>query len=185
MQNPTCSILVLERRESEAATAAHKVGESTVELGTHYLREVLDIKGYLEEHELPKHGLRFFLKSNTKEDIASRVELGPRLRLPVPSHQLDRGTVENYLMKLTMQKGTDLLLGAKVSNVDLDKNAGHKVSYIKSGEETTVKCRWVADASGRSSIMKRKLKFQKPMEHHTNAAWWRLRGVIDIDTWDQ
>jgi len=31
--------------------------------------------------------------------------------------------------------------------------------------------------------MKRKLKFQKPMEHHTNAAWWRLKGVIDIDTW--
>ena len=102
---PDISILVLERRESEAATAAHKVGESTVELGTHYLREVLDIKGYLEEHELPKHGLRFFFKNDTKEDIASRVELGPRLRLPVPSHQLDRGTLENYLMKLTREKG--------------------------------------------------------------------------------
>ncbi|HQW92764.1 MAG TPA: FAD-dependent oxidoreductase, partial [Ferruginibacter sp.] len=41
---PGISILVLERRETAAATAAHKVGESTVELGTHYLREVLDIK---------------------------------------------------------------------------------------------------------------------------------------------
>ena len=118
-EKPGISILVLERRETEAATAAHKVGESTVELGTHYLREVLDIKGYLEEHELPKHGLRFFFPSETKEDIASRVELGPRLRLPVPSHQLDRGTLENYLMKLTQEKGTELLLGAKVSNVDL------------------------------------------------------------------
>ena len=46
---PDISILLLERRETEATTAAHKVGESTVELGTHYLREVLDIKGYLEE----------------------------------------------------------------------------------------------------------------------------------------
>ncbi|MEI9910605.1 MAG: hypothetical protein WDO71_13575 [Bacteroidota bacterium] len=73
----------------------------------------------MEEHELPKHGLRFFFKSHTKDDIASRVELGPRLRLPVPSHQLDRGTLENYLMWLTQEKGTDLLLGAKVSNVDL------------------------------------------------------------------
>ena len=115
---PGISVLVLERRESEAATAAHKVGESTVELGTHYLREVLDLKGYLEEHELPKHGLRFFFPSETKEDIASRVELGPRLRLPVPSHQLDRGTLENYLMKHTREKGTELVLGAKVSNVD-------------------------------------------------------------------
>jgi len=180
---PGINILILERREAEASVAAHKVGESTVELGTHYLREVLDLKGYLEEYELPKHGLRFFFKNNTKEDIASRVELGPRLRLPVPSHQLDRGTLENYMMKLTKEKGTTLLLGAKVSNVDIDRDAGHSVSYIKDGEEVTVKCRWVADASGRSSILKRKLQFQKPMEHHTNAVWWRLKGVIDIDTW--
>ena len=180
---PDLSILVLERRETEAATAAHKVGESTVELGTHYLREVLDLKGYLEEHELPKHGLRFFFKSHTKEDIASRVELGPRLRLPVPSHQLDRGTLENYMMRLTREKGTELLLGAKVSNVDLSVDTGHKVSYIKDGEEISVKCRWVADASGRASVLKRKLQFQKPMEHHSNAVWWRLKGVIDIDTW--
>jgi flavin-dependent dehydrogenase len=180
---PDISILVLERRESEASTAAHKVGESTVELGTHYLREVLDLKGYLEEFELPKHGLRFFFKNDTKEDIASRVELGPRLRLPVPSHQLDRGTLENYLMKLTREKGNDLVLGAKVSGVDIDAANLHTVSYIKSGQEIKVKCRWVADASGRSSIMKRKLQFQKPMEHHTNAAWWRLKGVIDIDEW--
>lgn len=176
------SVLVLERRETEASTAAHKVGESTVELGTHYLREVLDLKGYLEEHELPKHGLRFFFPSETKEDIASRVELGPRLRLPVPSHQLDRGTLENYLMKHTREMGNELILGAKVSNVDLLAD-GHKVSYIKDGEEHTVTCRWVADASGRSSILKRKLQFQKPLEHHSNAVWWRLKGVIDIDTW--
>jgi flavin-dependent dehydrogenase len=173
----------LERRESEADTAAHKVGESTVELGTHYLREVLDLKGYLEEHELPKHGLRFFFKNDTKEDITSRVELGPRLRLPVPSHQLDRGTLENYLMKLTREKGNQLELGAKVSGVDIDAANVHTVSYIQGREEKKVTCRWVADASGRASVLKRKFQFQKPMEHHVNAAWWRLKGVIDIDTW--
>ncbi len=177
------SILVLERRETKATTAAHKVGESTVELGTHYLREVLGLKDYLEEHELPKHGLRFFFKSHTKDDIASRVELGPRLRLPVPSHQLDRGTLENYMILLTQQKGTEIILGAKVSNVNLSVDASHEVSYIKGGVEIKVKCRWVADASGRASILKRKLQFQKPMEHHINAVWWRLKGVIDVDTW--
>lgn len=180
---PGISILVLERRETEATTAAHKVGESTVELGTHYLREVLSLTEYLEAHELPKHGLRFFFKNNTKEDIASRVELGPRLRLPVPSHQVDRGTLENHLAKLTQEKGTGLILGAKVSGVDIDADNRHEVTYIKNGEEIKVKCRWVADASGRASVMKRKLQFQKPMEHHTNAVWWRLKGVIDVDTW--
>ncbi len=185
---PDISILLLERRDTAAPLAAHKVGESTVELASHYLREVLDLKGYLEEHELPKHGLRFFFKSHTKEDIASRVELGPRYRLPVPSHQLDRGTLENYMTKLTQEKGSDYLLGAKVSNVELvsgpeSTDHSHKVSYIKDGVEETVSCRWVADASGRGSILKRKLQFQKPMEHHINTSWWRLKGVIDIDDW--
>ena len=98
--NPEVKILVLERRESEATTAAHKVGESTVELGSHYLREVLGLKEYLEAHELPKHGLRFFFPSHTKDDIPTRVELGPRERLPQPSHQLDRGTLENHMREI-------------------------------------------------------------------------------------
>ena len=143
---PDISILLLERRDTAAPLAAHKVGESTVELASHYLREVLDLKGYLEEHELPKHGLRFFFKSHTKEDIASRVELGPRYRLPVPSHQLDRGTLENYMTKLTQEKGSDYLLGAKVSNVELvsgpeSTDNSHKVRYINDGVEETVSCR--------------------------------------------
>ena len=75
------------------------------------------------------------------------------------------------------------MLGAKVSNVDIDAAGKHEVSYIKDGEEKKVSCRWIADASGRASILKRKLQFQKPMEHHSNAVWWRLKGVIDIDTW--
>ncbi|MEQ1553595.1 MAG: FAD-dependent monooxygenase [Ferruginibacter sp.] len=181
---PNISILVLERRETEAPLAAHKVGESTVELGTHYLREVLNLKEYLEEHELPKHGLRFFFKNNTKEDIASRVELGPRLRLPVKSHQLDRGTLENHMAKHTSELGTNFLLGAKVVNVELSTSGGlHKVTYLRHGIEEKVGCKWVVDSSGRASILKRKLQFIKPLDHAINTAWWRLKGVIDIDTW--
>lgn len=105
------------------------------------------------------------------------------MRLPVPSHQVDRGTLENYLMEHTQEKGSELILGAKVSAVDILPEDNHVVTYIKDGEEVKVTCRWVADASGRASVMKRKLQFQKPMEHHSNAVWWRLKGVIDIDTW--
>ncbi len=175
-------ILVLERRGSEATTAAHKVGESTVELGSHYLREVLGLKEYLEEHELPKHGLRFFFPSSDKDDIPTRVELGPRERLPQPSHQLDRGTLENYMSRKTQELGTEYILGATVKDVALFPNM-HIVTYLKNGNELKVQCKWVADATGRGSFMKRKLQFQKPMEHHVNAVWWRLKGVIDIDDW--
>ena len=180
--NAAISILVLERRESGAATAAHKVGESTVELGSHYLREVLGLKEYLEEFELPKHGLRFFFPTGDKDDIAGRVELGPRERLPTPSHQLDRGTLENFLVKRSEELGTTVILGATVKDVSITADS-HTVSFLKNNEEQQVTCKWVADATGRGSFMKRKLDFHKPMEHHVNAVWWRLKGVIDIDDW--
>jgi flavin-dependent dehydrogenase len=180
--NPAISILMLERRESGAVTAAHKVGESTVELGSHYLREVLGLKEYLEEFELPKHGLRFFFRTGDKDDIATRVELGPRERLPTPSHQLDRGTLENFLAERTQELGTELIMGATVKDVNINEG-NHTVSFFKNGEEIKAQCTWVADATGRGSFMKRKLDFHKPMEHHVNAVWWRLKGVIDIDDW--
>lgn len=182
MAKPDIRILILERRKSVAPTAAHKVGESTVELGSHYLREVLQLKGYLEEHELPKHGLRFFFTNETKGDITSRVELGPRAWLPTPSHQLDRGTLENYLMEKTMSLGTEFVLDASVKDVEFG-DAYHTVIYTCKGEEMQATGRWVADATSRFSLLKRKLGFQKPMEHHVNAVWWRLKGVIDIDNW--
>ena len=182
--NPDIGILILERRENDAATAAHKVGESTVELGSHYLREVLGLKEYLEQHELPKHGLRFFFPSHDKEDISSRVELGPRERLPAPSHQLDRGTLENHLVKRTKELETEYILGATVKNVSISGH-GHEVTYLKGEDEIEAHAKWVADATGRSSFIKRKLEFQKPMEHHVNAVWWRLKGVIDVDDWSE
>lgn len=184
LNKPDIKVLVLERRKSVAPTSAHKVGESTVELGSHYLRETLGLKEYLEKHELPKYGLRFFFKSHNKEDITTRVELGPRKWLYTPSHQLDRGTLENHLAENTIAKGTTVLLNAAAKEVEFGEEF-HTVTYTHDGEEKTATARWVADASGRGSLLKRKLGFQKPMEHHTNAVWWRLKGVIDIDHWSE
>lgn len=179
---PDIKILVLERRKSAASIAAHKVGESTVELGSYYLRHVIGLKDYLEKHELPKYGLRFFFKNNTKENIASRVELGPRKWLYTPSHQLDRGTLENHLAEKTTGMGTEFLLDAAVKDVEFGKEK-NIITYTHQGQEVKASCRWVADASGRGSFLKRKLGFEKPMEHHTNAVWWRLKGVIDVTNW--
>ena len=120
--NPNITILILESRDKAAAIAAHKVGESTVELATHYFREVLGLKDYLEEFELPKHGLRFFFTDEKKTELSNRVELGPRLKLPVPSHQLDRGTFENFLEKHTKELGTDFLLAARAKDVVFGEN---------------------------------------------------------------
>lgn len=181
-QNPDIKVLVLEKRDDAAPDAAHKVGESTVELATHYLREVLGLKDYLDEHQLPKHGLRFFFSPKHKTTIHKRVELGPKVLLPVPSHQLDRGILENDLVRFSRELMNDVVLGAKVENVDITTE-NHSVTYSVDGNQTTATARWVVDASGRASILKRKFGFAQPHAHHCNAAWFRVDWKIDIDDW--
>ena len=182
--NKDISILILEQRKEAAPTAGHKVGESTVELGTHYLREVLGLRDYLDKHQLPKHGLRFFFSPEYKDQIEKRVELGPRERLPLPSHQIDRGTFENDLIDMSREAGCEIQLGARVKEVQINDEL-HAVGYKQSGQDLQVNSKWVVDATGRGSFLKRKMGFEKPMEHNINAAWFRVEGEIDVDHWSQ
>ena len=181
-ENPDINVVVLEKREGDADQAAHKVGESTVELATHYLREVLDLKEYMDEFQLPKHGLRFFLSPKHKTEIHKRVELGPKVFLPVPSHQIDRGIFENDLIKMALDKGIDVKLGAKVTGAEINGN-GHTVSFAQGDSTEELKTKWVVDASGRASFLKRKLGFAEEYDHNVNSAWFRVDHKIDIDTW--
>lgn len=177
---PKITIAVLELRREAAPDAAHKVGESTVELGTYYLREVLGLTEYLETYQLPKMGLRFFFSPHIKEQIANRVELGAKGKLPIPSHQLDRGTLENELARRDLEMGVDVIFGARVQGVDLS-DKGHIVTYTKDGETIQVQGNWVVDATSRVSILKKKLGFEKESAHDINAAWFRVKGEIEID----
>ncbi len=180
--NPDIKILILESRDKAAAVAAHKVGESTVELATHYYREVLGLKEYLEEFELPKHGLRFFFNDGSKQELSNRVELGPRLKLPVPSHQLDRGTFENFLEKHTQSLGNDFLLASRVKDVNINADY-HEIIYAHERQDKSVFGKWIVDATSRISLLKRKFNFAKEAPHNVNAAWFRVKGVVDIDDW--
>lgn len=181
---PNASIILMERRDGGAPEAAHKVGESTVELGTHYIREVLDLKDYMDEHQLPKHGLRFFFSPQHKNDISKRVELGPRKLLPVPSHQIDRGTFENKLTELCHERGIEVLLGAKVNEVEFN-DAGHTVEFNHENEDENITARWVVDATGRASFLKRKLGLKKEIDHAVCSAWFRIKGDLNVDDWSE
>src|SRR6185312_9208429 len=73
---PATRILVVEKQEHPVPEAAHKVGESTVEIQAHYLRDVLGLQEHLQTQQLPKFGLRMFFSAGDNQDIARRVELG-------------------------------------------------------------------------------------------------------------
>src|SRR5436305_1285743 len=66
---PATRILVADRQPQPVAEAAFKVGESTGELGAHYLTDVLGLKEHVQVHHLTKLGLRMFF--STKQTATS------------------------------------------------------------------------------------------------------------------
>ncbi len=179
---PGITVLVLEKQTGEAPIATHKVGESTSELGSSYLREVLNLKEYLTASQLPKYGFRFFFSPEVSQTISRRVEVGSRISNPYPTHQIDRGLFENDLKKILLQHGVELLAGTRVVEVNLSTPT-HTIKYESGPEIHKVNTRWLIDASGRSSLLKRKLGLVRKFEHNINAAWFRINHAIDIDDW--
>src|SRR5271166_5923296 len=72
---PQARVLVAEGKTYPAREAAHKVGESSVEIGAHYFDTVLGFREHLEQRQLRKMGLRFFMPYGDNSDLAKRVEL--------------------------------------------------------------------------------------------------------------
>ncbi|MEO7019919.1 MAG: tryptophan 7-halogenase [Ktedonobacteraceae bacterium] len=183
---PETSILVVEKQKHPVPEAAHKVGESTVEIGGYYLRDILDLDEHLQTQQLPKFGLRFFFSADDNQDITQRVELGHAIPPPlrVETYQLDRGRLENALGCKLLEQGIAFLDGCKVQQIDLQPQSDtHRVRILSEGNERTIQARWVVDASGRSSLLKRQLGLAKKVDHAANAAWFRVGYPIDINKW--
>lgn len=177
------SILVLEKNQQPAPEAAFKVGESTVELGSYYLREVLDLKNQLEQTQLLKAGLRFYFPAGDNRDITRRVELGGAIMPPIRGHQLDRGRFENMLWVANQQQEIECWDGCSVRQVTLDDTAQHTITVRRQESEETIAARWVIDASGRAGLLKRQLDLAEEIPHDASAIWFRLGMRIDVDQW--
>ena len=177
---PETSVLVAEKRELPPPEAAFKVGESTVEVGAYYYRELCGMADHLEQRHLRKAGLRFFFPAGGNEDIARRVEFVTPDQYW--NHQIDRGRFENEAFDRAVQLGADAFRGYRVMDVELDPSSQHKVVMQREGGGAIdVAARWVVDASGRANILRRKLGLQTETGHHINAAWFRLAGGLDVE----
>jgi 2-polyprenyl-6-methoxyphenol hydroxylase-like FAD-dependent oxidoreductase len=181
-QDPGMGITVLERSGSLPPAAAHKVGESVVEIGAHYLSEVLGLEQLLDQTQLPKFGLRFFFGGNSLADFSEADELGARTPLPVHTYQLDRGLLEGDLARLAAEQDIRVIRGVTVKRVDLHRDGrSHRVEFWSGGEPGSISCCWVVDAAARAAILKRKLGLEKPSPHSINSVWFRLDQAIDVD----
>src|SRR5438876_11015883 len=116
---PATRILVIEKQKHPVPEAAHKVGESTVEIAGHYLRDVLGLGEHLQAQHLNKYGLRMFFSLDGNQDITQRVELGHAVLPPriVGTYQLDRGRLENELGSELPRRGITYQDKCKVQQI--------------------------------------------------------------------
>ncbi len=182
---PDLNVLVLERRAHPVPEAAHKVGESTVEIGAHYFANVLGLKQHLMDAQLKKFGFRFFF-SEGRMDFDQVTELGASEPMPVGSWQIDRGIFENFLGEEVQRRGVHFVDNAMVRELTLaqDRETPHQVRWQQgSGQMQTAQARWMVDACGRAGIIKKKLDLGRDNAHAAHAVWFRINGRITPDDW--
>lgn len=199
LRMPELSVAVVERNPHPVPEAAHKVGESLVELSTYYFAEVLGLREHLDKAQLPKLGLRFFFHTRQEALKSYRrfedcVELGANQFPPSPSYQIDRGIFENFLGEYCRELGVSFLDNTRVTDVELCSLEGAKkqdqthfiqVEDRASKERKTLSAKWVVDASSRASLIKKKLGLEKDSTHKVSAAWFRISDRVDISDWSE
>jgi len=186
---PALEVTVLERARHPVPAATHKVGESLVEIGAHYLGTVLGLEAHLSSRQLRKFGFRFFL-SDGRLDVDQVSEVGITRHFPIRTYQIDRGIFENALAQEVRASGMRFLDGAVVRDFTIAEpgsGADHEVLYERTGAQGDTQCRirarWLIDASGRAGLVKRRLGLEEPNEHEANGVWFRIGTPIDVDDW--
>lgn len=174
---PEASVAVIERTTRPLPEACHKVGESSVELSSHYFDQVLGLHDYLKAEHIEKNGLRFFC-GNGRAPLHTRPEIGPSEFPVLPSYQLDRGKLETDLRGFVERAGVDLMEGRAVREITLGANgASHRVRL---DDDRVLEGRWLLDASGRARLLSKKLDLKRPSTNRADAAWFRVRGRVRV-----
>ncbi len=182
---PDMDILVLERNRHPLPAAAHKVGESTVEIGADYFDTTLGLRDHLDAAHIRKFGLRYFL-SDGHHRIEDCTELGVSRILPAPSYQIDRGIFETFLGEEVRRRGIDFRDGATVKRFSVgERGAAHEVQFTDANGEHSASARWLLDASGRAALLRRRFDLTLDNGHHANAVWFRMNTRLNIDDWSR
>ena len=177
---PGLAIRVLERRRHPVPAAAHKVGESTVEIGAHYFADTLGLREHLDAAQVRKFGFRFFF-SDGRAELDRCPELGISRVFPTPTWQLERGTFENFLGREVERRGIEFVQGVTVRAIET--GAPHVVRATHDGAARVHHARWLVDASGRAGLLRRQFGIEEDNGHHIGAAWMRIDARLHLDHW--
>lgn len=177
---PEARILLCER----APDRSWKVGESSVEIAGNYLTRKLGLGRYLYERHLPKNGLRFFFDDESRDGaLESLSEIGSTALPHLPSFQIDRARMERDLLAMNASAGVEVAFG-KVSDISLGTGGdAHGFTLTPNGSEagTSMRARWIVDASGRAGLLAKPKGLWVEETHRIAAVWGRFRNVPDLD----
>ena len=178
---PDLSVVVIERNQFPVPKTTAKVGESTVEIASHYLSETLGFKDHFQGEHLRKFGLRCFF-GEPQADFSKQDELGVSELFGIPTYQLDRGVVENHLYEQITDLGVDVIDAASTKDIQLSEHQQTVTVETQEGE-MQLDSRWLVDAAGRQQLIKNKNNLSKDNGHKGNALWFRIDRRIQIDDW--
>jgi flavin-dependent dehydrogenase len=179
---PALRVLLAEKRRHPVPEAAFKVGESSVEIGAHYFQHVIGLEQHLRHAQLEKLGLRYFFPANGNHRIERRFELGPPGFPPVPSFQLDRGRLENMMLRANRDDGVDVQDDCRVTSCEFG-DPFHRVEIQTGSGVAHVEGRWLVDASGRRGLIRQRLGLTRKVGHFANACWFRIPHRLRVDDW--
>ena len=178
---PELDIVVLERNVFPVPEKTAKVGESTVEIGSRYLNHTLGLRQHFNERHLRKHGLRCFF-GTPQADFSLQDELGVSQLFGIPTYQIDRGAIENYLHQAVTEQGVDVIDDVTTRIVDIKDD--EKTIAVRNGSgEQHFRGRWLIDAAGRQALIKNKLGLAQSNDHKGNALWFRINRQVKLDEW--
>ena len=180
-KRPEARVLIIEK----TAAFDRKVGESTTEVSSCYMTKILGLTHYLGHHQLAKQGLRLWFSNRPDQSFDDCVEVGPGYQSRLPGFQVDRAKLDSHMLDLAVKAGCDLWRPAKVTKCELNNTNGQTVNAVVDLDERSVVCRWVVDATGRATMLARKLGHFRPNnEHPINAVWARFSGVKQWDSYE-
>lgn len=177
---PQLAIRVLERRCHPVPATAHKVGESTVEIGAHYFADTLGLREHLDTAQVRKFGFRFFF-SDGRTDLDRCPELGISRVFPTPTWQIERGSFENFLGREVERRGIEFMQGVTVRAIET--GAPHAVRAEHRDATQTHRARWLVDASGRAGLLRHQFGMEEDNGHLIGAAWMRVDARLHLDHW--
>ena len=176
-ENPGLSVLVVEKSRRFDS----KVGEATTEMSGMFLTRRLALWEHLELEHLPKEGLRFWFANGAVTGHEQATETGGFVRSLVPSFQLRRDVLDQHVLELAAAEGVEVLRPARVESVRTG-SFDHEVRIGGDDGGSTVRARWVVDATGRACVLGRALGLiGRNDEHPTASMWCRWRGVRHLD----